>query len=192
MSRQMRLTNAPHLPRSPFLLRHPTIPHLDHLINSSGGEGPGTVLVPVDGEDFGAGGGDGKDCCGERVREGGVGGGEGGRVGGGAKVKEADCAVCRGGGDDGGVVGGEEGLVDAALVRFEGEEGAGAVGGPLRASQVLVLEKHIWMEGTYEFNVPVPRRRDELVFLDVGPIYGEYLARVFCPCADGMILGGLH
>ena len=44
------------------------------------------------------------------------------------------------------------------------------------------------MEATHEFHRPIPRRRDELVLIDVGPIDREDFAGVLLPGTDREIL----
>ena len=44
------------------------------------------------------------------------------------------------------------------------------------------------MKATHEFHRPIPRRRDELVLIDVGPIDREDFAGVLLPGTDREIL----
>ena len=111
---KLRLAHAAHARcarRISTELDHAAVPDAQDLVYAAAREHERPVLVPVKREDFAARRRDGQCGRGERCGES-VCARAGGRVCGGAEVKDLERAVGRASGDDVGLVWREEGLVD--------------------------------------------------------------------------------
>lgn len=167
------------------------VPGADYLVDASGGEDVGAVLVPVVGQHLcGGGGGDGDEGCGLRR----------GRT----EVEEAEGAVGGDGGEEVGGVGREEGRVGAGgcgeglerALRLRGplwiggcvSTGDVSAGGMCQRGDVSA-RRGGWGRGGRADNLdgPVPGGGTEGGLVDEVPVHRKHLARVLLPRGDGQL-----
>jgi len=174
----------------------------DEPVDAGGGDGAGPVFVPVVREGLGGRRGGGVGHGGGFVEGWGWwgmdGDGEGEVVGGGgrgAQVEDAQVRVGRDGGEDRGRVWREGGAVRAG-VRWEREEGVGALGRPLCSRERSELWVRVFCSGTdggaggraYDLDGAVPRAGADCVFRHQVPVDGEDFPLVLLPGAHGEVV----